>query len=82
MLPPPVGAVLSPPPRTQAGKYYSVNFPLNEGIDDYSFEGIFKPVVNKVRLGLGWPRQRLSSVAVGWVGGWVGGAVLTHTGWV
>lgn len=34
---------------TQAGKYYSVNFPLSEGIDDASFESIFKPVVDKVR---------------------------------
>lgn len=33
----------------QSGKYYSVNFPLQEGIDDNSFESIFKPVVNKVR---------------------------------
>lgn len=32
----------------QSGKYYSVNFPLQEGIDDESFESIFKPVVNKV----------------------------------
>lgn len=34
----------------QTGKYYSVNFPLQEGIDDNSFESIFKPVLNKVRI--------------------------------
>ncbi|CAM9107494.1 unnamed protein product, partial [Scytosiphon promiscuus] len=32
----------------KSGKYYSVNFPLQEGIDDSGFESIFKPVVNKV----------------------------------
>ena len=26
------------------GKYYSVNFPLRDGIDDESYESIFKPV--------------------------------------
>jgi len=30
------------------GKYYAVNFPLREGIDDASYEGIFIPVVTKV----------------------------------
>ena len=30
------------------GKYYAVNFPLRDGIDDESFEQIFKPVVTKV----------------------------------
>ncbi len=34
----------------KAGKYYSVNFPLAEGMDDKNFERIFKPVVNKVTL--------------------------------
>lgn len=33
---------------TKAGKYYSVNVPLQEGIDDASYESIFKPVVDKV----------------------------------
>lgn len=33
---------------SKTGKYYSVNFPLQEGIDDNSFESIFKPVVDKV----------------------------------
>lgn len=28
----------------KAGKYYSVNVPLREGIDDFSYELIFKPV--------------------------------------
>ena len=26
------------------GKYYAVNYPLRDGIDDDSFESIFKPV--------------------------------------
>ena len=26
------------------GKYYAVNFPLRDGIDDESYETIFKPV--------------------------------------
>uniref|UniRef100_T1J0A1 Histone deacetylase n=1 Tax=Strigamia maritima TaxID=126957 RepID=T1J0A1_STRMM len=30
------------------GKYYAVNFPLRDGIDDESFEQIFAPVVSKV----------------------------------
>ena len=30
------------------GKYYSINFPLKEGIDDQSYESIFKPVISKV----------------------------------
>lgn len=30
------------------GKYYSLNFPLNEGIDDLSFENLFKPVMSEV----------------------------------
>jgi len=30
------------------GKYYSVNVPLQEGIDDQSYEQIFKPVMAKV----------------------------------
>ena len=30
------------------GKYYSVNVPLQEGIDDASYEGVFKPVIEKV----------------------------------
>ena len=32
----------------RAGKYYSVNFPLNDGIDDFSYESVFKPVIQKV----------------------------------
>ena len=32
----------------KAGKYYSVNFPLNDGIDDASYESIFKPIIAKV----------------------------------
>ncbi|CAF93492.1 unnamed protein product [Tetraodon nigroviridis] len=30
------------------GKYYAVNFPLRDGIDDESYEHIFKPVMAKV----------------------------------
>ena len=30
------------------GKYYSLNFPLKEGIDDRSYEQVFKPVIRKV----------------------------------
>jgi histone deacetylase 1/2 len=32
----------------RAGKHYSVNFPLNDGIDDASYESIFKPIIAKV----------------------------------
>mmetsp|Transcript_35223 Transcript_35223/g.48123 ORF Transcript_35223/g.48123 Transcript_35223/m.48123 type:complete len:755 (-) Transcript_35223:7-2271(-) len=30
------------------GKHYSVNFPLKDGIDDFNYENIFKPVIQKV----------------------------------
>ncbi len=30
------------------GKNYSINFPLNDGIDDQSFVSIFKPVIAKI----------------------------------
>jgi len=30
------------------GRNYALNFPLNEGIDDESYESIFKPIVQKV----------------------------------
>ena len=30
------------------GKYYSLNFPLNEGVDDFTFEQGFKPVMNEI----------------------------------
>ena len=26
------------------GKYYAVNFPLKDGIDDESYQSVFKPV--------------------------------------
>jgi acetoin utilization deacetylase AcuC-like enzyme len=29
---------------SKAGKNYSINFPLKDGIDDLSYEQIFKPV--------------------------------------
>ena len=32
----------------KAGKYYSVNFPLQEGIDDKTYLAVFKPVIQKV----------------------------------
>jgi len=31
-----------------AGKYYSVNYPLNEGVDDLNFEMAFKPVMDEI----------------------------------
>eukprot|EP00053_Salpingoeca_punica_P005784 m.56532 g.56532 ORF g.56532 m.56532 type:complete len:431 (+) comp13395_c3_seq1:106-1398(+) len=30
------------------GKYYSVNFPLHDGIDDDSFQSVFKPIIQHV----------------------------------
>jgi len=30
------------------GKYYSVNFPLKDGMDDTSYQGIFKPVIARI----------------------------------
>eukprot|EP01027_Heterolobosea_sp_BB2_P009239 GEZU01013641.1.p1 GENE.GEZU01013641.1~~GEZU01013641.1.p1 ORF type:complete len:434 (-),score=123.32 GEZU01013641.1:164-1465(-) len=30
------------------GKHYAVNFPLKDGIDDKSYESIFKPIISKV----------------------------------
>eukprot|EP00940_MAST-03C_sp_MAST-3C-sp2_P001501 g1501.t1 len=33
---------------TKDGKYYSINFPLKEGITDQSYESIFKPIISKV----------------------------------
>jgi histone deacetylase 1/2 len=32
----------------EAGKYHAVNFPLNEGIDDLTYESIFVPVIDKI----------------------------------
>lgn len=32
----------------EKGKYHSVNFPLSEGIDDITYEQIFKPLVDNV----------------------------------
>jgi len=32
----------------KSGKYYSVNVPLQEGIDDVSYETVFKPVIERV----------------------------------
>jgi histone deacetylase 1/2 len=31
-----------------AGKYYSVNFPLKDGMDDASYRGIFRPVIARI----------------------------------
>ncbi|KAI9801933.1 MAG: histone deacetylase [Piccolia ochrophora] len=31
-----------------SGKYYAVNFPLRDGIDDRSYKGIFEPVIKSV----------------------------------
>jgi len=33
------------------GKYYSVNFPLNDGIDDKTYLSVFKPVIQKIMDG-------------------------------
>mmetsp|Transcript_13112 Transcript_13112/g.28756 ORF Transcript_13112/g.28756 Transcript_13112/m.28756 type:complete len:451 (+) Transcript_13112:82-1434(+) len=33
---------------SKSGKYYSVNVPLQEGIDDSSYETVFKPVLDKI----------------------------------
>ncbi|KAJ0985777.1 hypothetical protein J5N97_004133 [Dioscorea zingiberensis] len=30
------------------GKYYALNVPLNDGIDDDSFRGLFRPIIQKV----------------------------------
>jgi len=30
------------------GKYYSVNFPLKDGIDDESYQSVFRPIIGKV----------------------------------
>ncbi|KAI9500994.1 histone deacetylase [Coemansia spiralis] len=30
------------------GKYYAVNFPLRDGIDDISYQAVFKPVIQKI----------------------------------
>ena len=30
------------------GKNYSINFPLNDGIDDESYEYIFKPLMDQI----------------------------------
>jgi histone deacetylase 1/2 len=30
------------------GKYYAVNFPLRDGIDDEAYESIFQPLISKV----------------------------------
>ncbi|KAK1281075.1 Histone deacetylase 6 [Acorus gramineus] len=30
------------------GKYYALNVPLNDGIDDESFQGLFRPLIQKV----------------------------------
>lgn len=33
---------------TDRGKYYSVNFPLRDGIDDFNYELCFTPVISKI----------------------------------
>jgi len=32
------------------GKYYALNFPLRDGMDDDCYEQIFQPVITKVKL--------------------------------
>lgn len=41
------------------GKYYAVNFPLRDGIDDESYEQIFKPVSTTLSV---YPASPLLSV--------------------
>eukprot|EP01126_Amoeba_proteus_P012744 TRINITY_DN1526_c0_g1_i11.p1 TRINITY_DN1526_c0_g1~~TRINITY_DN1526_c0_g1_i11.p1 ORF type:complete len:121 (+),score=14.04 TRINITY_DN1526_c0_g1_i11:690-1052(+) len=36
------------------GKYYSLNFPLKDGIDDLSYESIFKPVSTHIPTPSSW----------------------------
>jgi len=31
-----------------SGKYYAVNFPLRDGIDDESYKSVFQPIINQV----------------------------------
>ncbi len=31
-----------------AGEYYAVNVPLRDGIDDATYEGLFRPVIDKI----------------------------------
>jgi len=33
---------------TTEGKYYSINFPLKDGIDDESYQSVFKPLISKI----------------------------------
>ena len=32
----------------QAGKYYAINYPLRDGIDDECYESIFRPLITKI----------------------------------
>lgn len=32
----------------EKGTYHAVNYPLNEGIDDITYEHIFKPVIDNI----------------------------------
>ena len=44
------------------GKYYALNFPLNDGIDDKTYLSVFKPIIQKImdvyRPGQNKNRQR------------------------
>ena len=33
---------------TEKGKHYSVNVPLKDGIDDQTYDSLFKPIINAV----------------------------------
>ncbi len=35
-------------PATARGKTYSVNFPLRDGIDDKSYQAVFKPIMQEI----------------------------------
>jgi len=44
------------------GKYYSVNFPLQDGIDDETYESIFKPLIEKI---MAWYRPNAVVIQCG-----------------
>ncbi len=43
----------------QGGKNYSVNVPLQEGMDDDSYKFVFEPIMQKVRAAPSPPRTTL-----------------------
>jgi len=47
---------------SEEGKYYSVNFPLKDGITDESYENIFKPLIAKI---MEWYRPNVVVIQCG-----------------